>query len=351
MKKRRRRRPYVNLLTVSLALNLLLGYKFIFASSNNSNIDISKLNDDKSIQEIIDKNNKENEELKKKLDSLDKKDNKTTENTTSNKDNTNKDTNKDKESQPNTQISAKGLNHKPEAAKYAYDTKTVRENQENSEYKGKKLAFLTFDDGPNNSITISILDTLKKENVPATFFVLGSNIGENTAETIKRIYNEGHALANHSYTHDYDILYPNRIPNPDVVLKEFTKTNEKLQEILGKDFNTKVFRYPGGHLSWDKEGIAKADTALRTKGAEWIDWNSMNGDGQPSTLNDPNDITRPTNTSEVIANFEKSLNLTSNPNQIVILMHDAPTKSITAEALPELIKNLKAKGYEFGILK
>ena len=55
----------------------------------------------------------------------------------------------------------------------------------------QKLAFLTFDDGPNNVITPQVLDILKKNNIKATFFVVGKNINDNTAKTLKRAYNEG----------------------------------------------------------------------------------------------------------------------------------------------------------------
>lgn len=66
------------------------------------------------------------------------------------------------------------------------------------------LAFLTFDGGPNNVITPQVLDILKKNNIKATFFVVGKNINDSTAKPLKRAYNEGHQIAIHSYTHDYN---------------------------------------------------------------------------------------------------------------------------------------------------
>lgn len=233
----------------------------------------------------------------------------------------------------------------------AYDALEVRNNMENPDYKGKKIAFLTFDDGVNTTVTNKILKTLKDNKINATFFIPGFNLeNESSHEVLKRLYADGNSIATHSYSHDYDILYPNRIVDYKQVLDEQHKTVKLLKSILGKDFDTKIFRYPGGHMSWDKESIKKSDEELEKIGVRWIDWNSMTGDAQPVDAG-PNDISRPKNVDEVISNFEQSLNYTANPNQVVILMHDALGKDLTADALQSLIDHLKAKGYEFGILK
>ena len=62
-----------------------------------------------------------------------------------------------------------------------------------------KRAFLTFDDGPSSN-TNQILDILKEKGIKATFFVLGSNV-EKKPEIVKRMYDEGHFIANHGYSH------------------------------------------------------------------------------------------------------------------------------------------------------
>jgi len=61
---------------------------------------------------------------------------------------------------------------------------------------------LTFDDGPCEPQTTKVLDTLKKHNVKATFFVIGKNISGNEA-ILKRIVSEGHSLGSHSYSHHF----------------------------------------------------------------------------------------------------------------------------------------------------
>ena len=93
----------------------------------------------------------------------------------------------------------------------------------------EKRAFLTFDDGPSSSVTPKILDTLKKENVKATFFVLGTMVKSNP-EILKREAKEGHYIANHGYSHIYKNIYKNET----APLEEYKKTNKLIQECLRK---------------------------------------------------------------------------------------------------------------------
>ena len=72
-------------------------------------------------------------------------------------------------------------------------------------YYGEHIVYLTFDDGPDNKNTPQILDILRAENVPATFYVLGAMV-ERNPDVLKRIFNEGHAIGNHSYNHNYNEL-------------------------------------------------------------------------------------------------------------------------------------------------
>ena len=90
-----------------------------------------------------------------------------------------------------------------------------KENVKNIYHSETKRAFLTFDDGPS-SVTNTILDVLKQENVKATFFVLGSRV-EAKPDVVKRIYDEGHYIANHGYSHVYENIYA----SPQAVLDEY----------------------------------------------------------------------------------------------------------------------------------
>ena len=85
---------------------------------------------------------------------------------------------------------------------------------------GKKVVYLTFDDGPSTTNTPQILDVLDNYNVKATFFVLGSSIdkSEQAKEILKEEVERGHAIGNHTYSHDYSYLYPNRTMNVDNIV-------------------------------------------------------------------------------------------------------------------------------------
>lgn len=237
----------------------------------------------------------------------------------------------------------KDSNHIKAAEKYAYDTKEIREMMlGQKEPDGKKVAFLTFDDGPNHVVSPQVLDVLDKENVPATFFVVGRGATEKFRDVLERIIKDGHAIALHSFSHNYQKLYPGRTANPSAIMEEVNSSNEALQNILGEDFKSHVFRYPGGNMSWN--GVAASDEALANAGIEWIDWNSLVGDGERKR-------SRPTTVSGQVEYVKWSLEKNENKEKAVILLHDAENKQLTADALPSVIQYLRDQGYTFGILK
>lgn len=241
-----------------------------------------------------------------------------------------------------------GKNHNGKFKHNAYEVTSIREKMKNGKFDGKKIAFLTFDDGPNNEVTPRILDILRENNVPATFFTIGKAIHEGTSSIVKRMFNEGHAIATHSFSHEYEKLYPGRYPDAHRILKEEKNTIQRLKSILGENFDSRVFRYPGGHMSWNKEGLKHSDELLNQNNIHWIDWNSMTGDAQPKKAKQ---IPRPQNVQQVINNFDESGRLNGAYELAVVLMHDAVGKEITVESLPKLISHLKDLGFEFGILE
>lgn len=240
----------------------------------------------------------------------------------------------------------KESNHIYGAKDYAYSTKDVRNWITGTEpYTGEKIAFLTFDDGPSPSNTGRLLDILKEKDAVATFFVIGSSIEKNAAsgEILNRVLSEGHSIALHSYTHVYEKLYPGKTADKEYILEELDRLQEKIRETTGKNtFKSHVFRYPGGHMSWG--GTEESDAFLAENGVEYIDWNAMNGDSEP-TARRPKD-------PEALASFvQESLIYSKVKDVMVILMHDAENKGMTAESLPMIIDTLKSQGYKFGILK
>lgn len=206
---------------------------------------------------------------------------------------------------------------------------------------GKKVVYLTFDDGPSTTNTPKILDILKENDVKATFFVTGHSLENNDAKDIlKREAKEGHAIANHSYSHKYEYLYPNRVINTERFMGEINKTNEKMKEILGKDFNTRTVRFPGGYWSWN--GRTNVRKELDKGGYAIVDWNALNGDAEAQ------DRSADQLVSETKETVEK---LGPNADNIVFLMHDTYRKESTVQALPEIIEYFKSKGYEFRTIK
>lgn len=229
---------------------------------------------------------------------------------------------------------------------YAYDASEIREYiLSNKEYNGEKRVFLTFDDGVTPGITDRVLDILKENNVHATFFVVGKTLNNAAKPYLERELKEGNAIAIHSFSHDYAKLYPNRNPDVSVIKEEAEKTYTRLKELLGENFKTNVWRYPGGHISWKGlDGENNADEALKSLGLNWIDWNCLCGDAEPLK-------TRPTNKEEMMNFTKKSLIYWKQKDVVVILMHDGVGKNLTIETLPDIIEYFKSNGYEFGILK
>ena len=174
-----------------------------------------------------------------------------------------------------------GVTH--EGKKYTYDAKKIEEKLAKYDYSndGKKMVFLTFDDGSSTTVTPEILKTLKENDVRATFFVTGENIergGKKAEDLIKESFEYGNAIANHSWTHDYKYLYPGRTLNLDNFLADFNKTDELLKKILGPYFSTRVIRCPGGHMSW--KGMDQLDNYLNENNMASIDWNALNADAE-----------------------------------------------------------------------
>lgn len=108
------------------------------------------------------------------------------------------------------------------------------------EKSDKKVAYLTFDDGPTTKATEKILDILKDENVKATFFVVGKHVKENP-QIVKREYDEGHYIANHGYNHNNKILYKDM----DSFKKEIVSTDIEISKAIGiENYCSHIFRFP-----------------------------------------------------------------------------------------------------------
>ncbi|MDF0725545.1 polysaccharide deacetylase family protein [Cytobacillus sp. S13-E01] len=184
----------------------------------------------------------------------------------------------------------------------------------------KKLVALTFDDGPENYYTPMILDILKEKAVPATFFVVGRQITR-FPEVMKRIVNEGHGIANHSWRHP-DLRYT----WSSKVREEIQSTQQEMQKVVGR--KPDVFRPPYGALT-------KADIRVLNEigmrnimwSVDTLDWSGLSGD-------------------EIVKIVHEQIS----PGGIV-LQHNFQSNvrllDGTVEALPRIIDDLQKQGYKF----
>ena len=197
----------------------------------------------------------------------------------------------------------------------------------------EKTVYLTFDDGPTKNITPLILDLLKKENIKATFFVLGTNV-ENYPELVQRIYNEGHYIANHGYSHKYSEIYV----STDTILNDYTRCEQALKKALNNEnFLTRVYRYPGGSSGGKYNDIKlEGRKVLKDNHVAYLDWNALTYDAEGT----------PTRES-ILENLEATV---GDKNVVVLLMHDSSSKILTYDTLPDVISFLRNKGYSFKTL-
>lgn len=227
-----------------------------------------------------------------------------------------------------------------EGKKYTYDAKKVQEKLNNHDYTndGKKVVFLTFDDGTSKTNTPEVLRILKENNIKATFFLTGSNIengGETAKDLVRQEFNSGHAIANHSYSHDFKLLYPGRNLDMEAFKADYEKNDNLLKSILGENFTTHVMRCPGGYMSWKNMDPLK-DYLNENKIAS-IDWNALNADAEGPKKN-----------AQQLVDF--AIKTAQGKEMVVLLMHDTYGKEETVKALPSIIKYFKDNGYEFRTL-
>ena len=177
-----------------------------------------------------------------------------------------------------------------------------------------KVIALTFDDGPNATTTNEILDILEENGVVASFFLIGNNITEETESTVKRAYDLGCEINNHSQTHSY----MNQMEAEDIAA-EIGDTNAKIEAITGETAH--FFRPPY---------IAVNDTMWET-----IELPFIAGYG----VNDYMD--------SVTADARYQGVMDQADDGVIILLHDAQGNSRTVEAVKRLVPDLLAEGYTF----
>ncbi len=189
-------------------------------------------------------------------------------------------------------------------------------------YEGMVKVCLTFDDGPSRN-TDAILDILDSYGIKATFFVNGHPGFE---DQYRRIAEEGHTIGMHSYSHVYSDVYA----DIDGFATDLEEIRSYIRELTGEE--SIYYRFPGGssntvHTMPMQECIDYLDEM----GITYFDWNVSIGDalGYERSVNALVDTTM----AQINA---------LDAQTIVILMHDAPGKETTVEALPILIEKIQA---------
>ncbi|RRN71648.1 polysaccharide deacetylase [Peribacillus simplex] len=198
--------------------------------------------------------------------------------------------------------------------------------------ENQKVAYLTFDDGPSLN-TMEILDILDRYHVKATFFVKG-NEEPYAKECYQEMISRGHAIALHSYTHDYSIVYRST--------ESFFQDLNRLETMLQKEFGVKsrIVRLPGGsnnrlrHQAATKPIINGILQQLMEKGYIYFDWTIDSTDGISPSISE----------QQIITSVQKG---TKDQKQVNILLHDINSMKNTVKALPDIIEYLKKEGYTF----
>ena len=176
----------------------------------------------------------------------------------------------------------------------------------------KPVVALTFDDGPNASSTPILLDGLKERKVRATFFLIGENVEKDENEKIvKRMYEEGHLIGNHTYRH-VDL---SKISGREAE-KEIKTTDEAIKKITGHE--TEFIRPPFGAMPEGEEDPDKIYVKWTVDSLDWV-----------------------TKDTEKIV--EKVTADTKEGD--VILMHDCYGESV--EAALQIVDIMEKQGYEF----
>jgi len=191
-----------------------------------------------------------------------------------------------------------------------------------------KVVYLTFDDGPDPTNTPQILDILKSYNVPATFFVIGTQV-EASPQVLQRIRDEGHAIGNHTYNHRYKELYQ----SSDAYIAQLRKTDALVHDAVGA--RPEISRAPGGTTG---NFTTAYWTLLEHEGYREVGWNISSGDASSAR------------SAQIINNVIQQAQQKHLWPRAIVLMHDGIGHLETVTALPQIIEYFLREGFEFRIV-
>ena len=194
----------------------------------------------------------------------------------------------------------------------------------------KKTIYFTFDDGPSDT-TQQLLDILKKHKVTACFFVTNDS---QRPDLIKKIADEGHTVALHSYTHDYKTIYSSK----EAFFEDLKKIDDLVYETTG--IHSGTLRLPGGstntiHKRYCPGIMGEIIDELLKKGYRIIDWNCGNMDASGCTLTE----------NEYVANFLCSV---ESIKKCVFLSHNRPGDTVSIRSIDRILSICEKNGWETG---
>ena len=183
---------------------------------------------------------------------------------------------------------------------------------------GRKVVYLTFDDGPSEN-TGKLLDVLDKYNVKVTFFVNGF---QGYDEFLNEIVKRKHTIASHTFSHDYQSVYS----SVENFAKELADNDNVIYNATG--VHTKIFRFPGGSSNLvSGMPIRIFIDYLNANEYIYFDWNVSSGDGGDGLTAD--DV------------YNNVINGIQKKDVSIVLMHDSVYRGSTFEAVPKIIEKLQ----------
>ncbi len=192
-----------------------------------------------------------------------------------------------------------------------------------------RVIYLTFDDGPSVQ-TGRVLEILARENIKATFFVVGRS-GAASPDTLRAMVKAGHTVGMHSWSHEYKTIYA----SVEAFLEDMYKVFTLIRDETG--VTPTFFRFPGGSTNSYDYGIYQDIVAeMLRRGFVPCDWNMSAQDATKTPLAP----------EQIVANILSAGNVARG----VVLMHDSKPRATTVEALPALIAALRERGYTFAPL-
>lgn len=199
--------------------------------------------------------------------------------------------------------------------------------QRDEDFTSAKKICLTFDDGPT-SVTEAVLDFLAKRGIKATFFVIGRNV-ERNPNILRRIFREGHTVGLHTYSHEYKCIYA----SAESLREDIEKCAAAVKRVW-PSFAPLFYRFPGGSFGLREElkGVPG------TLGLTAVDWNAACRDSEVD--------------AELPAELAGYAVATARgKHNVIMLLHDAADKKMTALALPEIVERFESDGFYFATIE